>query len=458
MSKTRHLAVDIGASSGKSLLGTWDGEDLTVEETHRFANTSSFVDGHLRWDIDHLDAEIDTCQRKAGPVDTFGIDTWGVDFALLDSSDGLLGRPVHYRDHRTDGMLAELHQLIPAEKLYAATGIQEMQINTLVQLLALSRQEPDVLARARTFLTIPDYLHWRRTGVKACEFTNATTTQCYDPVAGSWSSELMSAVGVDASVFPAVAQPGSSPLAGFVLPACHDTGSAVAALDLEDGDYWISSGTWSIVGVNVPRPILSEAARLLNLTNEGGLHGTFRLGKNVMGLWILQEWLRHRPEPLSHLLDRVNKTQPFQGFVNVDSPDLLAPDDMPAVLQRMLPGLDGEAILRSVMESLAVKYRWVVAALAQASGIPCRRVRIIGGGCQNALLNQMTADCLGVPVVAGPVEATALGNLAVQIGRQDPGAVRHVQRAIARMTEPQVFEPHPDDRWDATYERLLQPV
>jgi len=438
---TRHLAVDIGASGGKSLLGTWDGVNLQVEEVHRFENRAEVVDGHLRWDIDHLDREVDNCLAKAGPVDTFGIDTWGVDFCLLDAEDKLVGRPVHYRDHRTDGLLPELEAVLGEGTVYRTTGIQAMPINTLVQLYAMARQEPEVLARARTFLTIPDYLHLRRTGVKACEFTNATTTQCFDPTTMGWATGLLEMIGVDPSIFPAVVPPGTEVAPGVVLPACHDTGSAVAALDVQPGDYWLSSGTWSIVGVNVDRPVLTDDAWLLNLTNEGGLGGTFRLGKNVMGLWIVQEWLRHRPEPLADLLARVEAAPPFPGVLDVDHPSLLAPDDMPSALQALLPGLDDDALLRAVFESLALKYRWVIGALEKASGIPCRRLRVMGGGSRNRLLNQLTADCLGVPVVAGPVEATALGNLVVQIGRDDPGVLAAVRASIARVEQFSTYEP-----------------
>lgn len=429
---TRHLAVDIGASGGKSLLGIWDGSNLQVQEVRRFDNHPRKVDGHLRWDIDALDREVGRCLAMAGPVDSYGIDTWGVDFCLLDAEDKLVGQPVHYRDHRTDGLLPEVLALLGAEAVYQATGIQAMPINTLVQLYALARQEPEVLALAKTFLTVPDYLHWRRTGVKACEFTNAMTTQCFCPSTMTWATGLLEKIGVDPSLFPPVVPPGTEVAPGVVLPACHDTGSAVASLDLEPGDYWLSSGTWSIVGVNVAAPVLTEEARLLNLTNEGGVDGTFRLGKNVMGLWIVQEWLRHRPEPLSDLLARAEAAASPGTQIDVDHPSLLAPDDMPAALRSLLPGVDDDTLVRAVLESLAHRYRWVVGALEKAGGIPCRRLRVMGGGSQNRFLNQLTAECLGVPVVAGPVEATALGNLVVQIGRGDAEVMTAVRRAAAR--------------------------
>ncbi len=454
MSTTRHLAVDIGASGGKSLLGEWDGSKLTVREVHRFANRSDLIEGHLRWDIDHLDSEVARCQDLAGPVDSLGIDTWGVDFCLLDSSERLLGRPAHYRDHRTDGLLAQVESLLGAETIYRTTGIQAMGINTLVQLFALARQEPETLAKARTFLTIPDYLHWKRTGVAVCEFTNATTTQCFDPTRWAWATNLLEPIGVDPAIFPPVVPPGTEISAGVVLPASHDTGSAVASLGLRRGDYWLSSGTWSIVGVNVPAPVLTDDARRLNLTNEGGLGGTFRLGKNVMGLWVIQEWLRHRPEPLDSLLARIAAEPPFPGVIDIDHPSLLAPDDMPGALRSLSPGLKDDALLRAVLESLALKYRWVVSALERASGVPCRRLRVMGGGSQNDLLNQLTADCLGVPVVAGPVEATALGNLVVQIGRDDPDAQVAVRQAVTRISGLREFTPRPDPRWESVASQL----
>jgi rhamnulokinase len=480
------LAFDLGAESGRSILGRFDGRRLALSETHRFANEPVRLPGGLHWDVLRLWREIlnglEQTQAAAGSLDALGLDAWGVDFGLLDAHDRLIGNPVHYRDDRTDGMPDEAIRRVPRMEIFRQTGVQFMQINTLYQLLSLARAGEPALDAARTFLTIPDLFNYWLTGVKGCEFTNATTTQCYNPIAQDWARSLLDALGLPTEIFPAIIQPAtilgslSTNATGLnkaasipiIAPACHDTGSAAAAVPAGKEPFaWISSGTWSIVGVNIPEAITDERALAFNLTNEGGVAGDFRLSKNVMGLWLVQECRRTwagagQAWSYDDLTDQAATAVPLKYILDPDDGDFLKPGEMPARLHAYFgrigqspPESPGE-IVRCVLESIALKYRWVVERLEMLLGHRLETIHIVGGGARNRLLSQATADATGRPVITGPVEATAVGNLVAQAI-----ALRHLAsweeaRAVVRASFPvEIYEPRPNAAWDEAYDCLL---
>jgi rhamnulokinase len=422
------LAIDIGAESGRGIVGVEDNGRLAIREVHRFPNIPLHIDGSLRWDLDLLVEGVKDCLSKAGPVDTVGIDTWGVDYVLLDSNGEVLEPPYHHRDALTDGAMEEAFKIVSREEIYALTGIQFMQFNSLFQLFAMSRRGSPALRSAAQFLTIPDYLNHVLTGASVSEFTNATTTQCYNPREKKWAAGLLQTLGIPTHIFPEIVHPGT--LLGtynggrVIAPACHDTGSAVAAISGEGQDHaWISSGTWSIMGITLPKPIITPETCAESFTNEGGVGGTFRFCKNVMGLWILQQcraaWEGEGQHfSYAELVDLAAGASPNCPTFDVDRPEFLKPGDMPskvadaAGLAHDAPGL----VTRVVLKSLAAKYAEVFAKLQKLSGKQLDMIHIIGGGSQNELLNQLTADACHVPVIAGPAEATAIGNLLVQMG------------------------------------------
>lgn len=477
----RHcLALDLGAESGRAIVGSIAGGKLTLTETHRFANRPVRSPAGLRWDVSGLWAEIRrgiALSARAFPLESLGLDTWGVDFALLDRDGKLLGDPFHYRDARTDGMLAEGFRRVPREQIFAQTGVQFMQFNTLYQLLSMAIAGDPQLEAARTFLTIPDLFNYRLSGVKACEFTNATTTQCLSPFSRSWAFPLLEALGIPTGMFPAVCEPGTilGPLLPAIVaetgadpipviaPACHDTGSAVAAVPAESVDFaWLSSGTWSILGAEVRQPNVSPQALAYNFTNEGGVFGTWRLSKNIMGLWPVQECKREWGLSYDEITRLASEARPFLAVIDPDSDLFLRPGDMPEKIRafcagsgQTVPQTRGE-IVRVVLESLALKYRLVLERLEELAGRRLDPVHIIGGGTKNRLLNQLTADCTGREVVAGPAEATAIGNILVQAI-----ALGHLEslaeaRALVRASfEVETYWPQGRQGSDEAFERLI---
>jgi rhamnulokinase len=482
-----YLAVDLGASSGRVMLGTWDGARFELRELRRFPNGPVAVRGHLHWDVLRLWSEItrgiaDYAAGYGAPLAGIGIDTWAVDFALLDRAGNLLGNPYHYRDRRTEGMPAIVDQRVPPERLYARTGIQRLPINTLYQLVSMRQHGDPQLDAAATLLLIPDLFHYWLTGRAAAEYTNATTTQFFDARERRWAADLLAELGLPAGLLPEVVAPGT-PL-GELLPevhdatglrhptsviatATHDTASAVAAVPgLDARSAYISSGTWSLVGVEIGQPVLSEEARRLNVTNEGGVGGTIRLLKNVAGLWLLQECQRHwlragEAYDWPALVALAGAAPPLRSLVEPDAPEFLNPDDMPAAIRaycrrtgQPTPESIG-AVARCCLDSLALKYRWVVTALARLTGRTIETIRIVGGGSQNALLCQLTADACGRQVVAGPVEATALGNILVQAVAC--GALPDIaagRQAVAASCEQTVYEPRPAAGWEDAIARF----
>ncbi len=488
MTSSHHfLAIDLGAESGRAILATLDGEQLSLTDIHRFPNDPVRLPDGLHWDILRLWSEIKTALHIAAhkhhaELAGIGIDTWGVDYGLLDRAGTLIGNPYHYRDHRTDGMVEAACQRLPRERIFDLTGIQFMQLNTLYQLFSMAVQQSPALQTAETFLTTPDLLNYWLSGRKVCEFTMATTTQCYDPRLCAWSQPLLDALDLPLHIFPEVVQPGTvlGPLlpevaeetgcgrVPVIAPACHDTGSAVAAVPAEVQSFaWISSGTWSIMGAEASQPIVNAQSLKYNFTNEGGVNGTWRFSKNIMGLWLVQEcrrtWARGGEElSYSEITQHAVEAAPFRSIINVDDADFFQPGDMPARIQehcertrQAVPETKG-AIVRCALESLALKYRWVLERLEEMLGYRLDPIHIIGGGTQNRLLNQLTADATRRTVVAGPIEATAIGNVLMQAVALGQLQSLDAARAVVRQSfQPETYEPHASAKWDAAYQKLL---
>jgi rhamnulokinase len=479
-----YLALDLGAESGRGVLGRFDGERLRLEEIHRFPNGPVRMLETLHWDLPRLHAEIKNAIRRAVALspglDGLGLDTWGVDFGLVGRGDTLLGNPVHYRDARTRGMLEAAFACVPKSRIYEITGLQFLPFNSAYQLLAMKQAGSPLLGVAERFLMMPDLFGFLLTGRRVVERSNASTTQLYDPRAGNWSDELCQGLGLPRAILPEIAESGSElgPLRPSViedvgapgsltvlLPGTHDTASAVAAVPARSTggppDWcYISSGTWSLMGVETPEPIISDLTFQYNFTNEGGVAHTTRLLKNIMGLWLVQEcrrtWQRAGREfSYDELSARAAAATPFAALVDPDDPSFLAPGDMPTRLAEFCqktgqtPPTDEGGFVRCALESLALKYRWAVERLEQIVGGPIRAIHIVGGGSKNALLNQFTADACGRPVYAGPVEATAMGNLLMQaIGRGRLGGLADLRAVVARSFPVDGYEPREAAIWD----------
>ena len=478
-----YLAFDLGAESGRAVLGRLRAGILTIEETHRFPNEPVEYGGSLHWDMPRLWLEVQKGLTKISDTSLtgIGVDTWGVDYALLGESGELLQNPYHYRDRRTQGMMEEVFRLIPKEEIYRATGIQFMPINTLYQLFAGQRQTPNLLSTATHLLTIPDLFNYWLTGKVVCEFTNATTTQLVDPVRRAWATDLIQRLGLRPELPAPIIEPGtilgpllpgSGPesLAGtpVIAPACHDTGSAVAAITARDGTAFLSSGTWSLIGTEIDRPVLTPESLKANFTNEGGVNGTTRLLKNVMGLWMLQGcrncWsARGQTADYRELIELSKNETPFSHLIDPDDESFLRSSDMLGEIDAFCkkthqpaPKTPG-AYVRCVLESLALKYRLVLHSLEQVSGQRIQQIRIIGGGSKNHVLNQFTADATGRRVLAGPAEATALGNIAIQIlSTGEASSLEEVRTIVDRSFPTEVFEPADTDKWEQQTERFEQ--
>ncbi len=481
-----YLAFDLGADSGRAITGSLTDRGLELKEVHRFSNIPVRARDTLHWDVLRLWHEIKTglrvAQASVPELASMGLDTWGCDFALLDASDRLLGNPVHYRDGRTTGMLDRALGIMTADDIFAQTGIQFLPLNSLIQLWALRQMHPEDFERAATFLTIPDLFNFWLTGRKVNEFSNATTTQCLNPQTMDWATPLLEAFEIPTRIFQEVVHPGT--LLGeldssvvneldlwpcpVIAPACHDTGSAVAAIPSNAQDcIWISSGTWSIMGVVVPEAILGPEALHHNFTNEGGVGFTFRFCKNIMGLWLLQEcrrtWERQGttysyPE-LSTLSLQVTQTD---AVIDPDHELFLAPGDMPSRIRsfctqtnQSVPDTVPE-ILRCITDSLALKYRWVLDRMEATLAKELAPIHVVGGGSQNEVLNQATADATGKLVIAGPAEATATGNIMVQaVASGEIGSFQEIGAVVRQSSDLKSFEPSPQSLqgtyWDERY-------
>jgi rhamnulokinase len=496
-SQHNFLAFDLGAESGRVVLGQFDGERLRLSEVHRFPNGPvRLPDGggtgyRLHWDVLRLWTEIKrglalAVQKHGADLAGVGLDTWGVDFGLLDRDGALISNPYHYRDSRTDGMLDEAFRRVPREEIFRQTGIQFMQLNSLYQLLSMVVGRSPALDIAETFLTMPDLFNYWLTGRKVCEFSIATTTQCYDPRRGGWAMSLLERLGIPTRIFPEIVPPGTvlgelSPsvakevgLSGLpvIAPACHDTGCAVAAVPAEGTDFvYISSGTWSLMGAELPAPVINEQSLAFDFTNEGGVGGTFRFLKNIAGLWLVQEcrrtWARAASltgEELSYddLTQMAAQATPLQSVVDPDYGEFLKPGDMPARIRTFCEMTDQPvpqskgAIIRCALESLALKYRWVLERLEAILGHRLEPIHIVGGGTQNRLLNQFAADATGRQVVTGPIEATAAGNVITQaMALGHIGSLEEGRRIVRNSFDVATYEPAGEAEWNEAYGRFL---
>lgn len=495
MSKKVFVAVDLGASSGRHVAGLFDGSRLTLEDIHRFGNGPVSAAGHLYWDVLSLWQNIVEGLRLAGrtykdEVHSVGVDTWGVDFALLNEHDELVSNPFCYRDSQNVGTLDKVVARAGRESVFAQTGVQFLEINTLYQLFALAERDSPLLAQARTFLMMPDLFHWLLTGSKANEFTDITTTQFYNPVERGWAFPLLETLGIPRELFAGaeIVPPGTSlgklrsdvaeatGLADLdvVLPGTHDTASAVMAVPTSEPPSqqpnwcYISSGTWSLMGVETPEAILGDKCRELNFTNEGGVGSTIRVLKNITGLWVIQECRRiwhedGRDYDWSALVQMAMETPALASLVNPDDPALVAPSNMPDAIRKLcresgqpVPDSEG-AVIRCGMESLAMRYRQVLGYLEELTSARIATIHILGGGTQNRALCQMTADACNRHVIAGPIEATAIGNVMMQaVAAGEIDSIAQAREIVRNSFTVDEYEPQNTAAWDEAYERFVQ--
>jgi len=480
------LAFDLGAESGRGILGRFDGQQLTLEVMHRFANGAVRLLDTLQWDVLRLYSEMLATLRKIaadhGGIDCLGVDTWGVDFALLGRGSTLLGNPRHYRDPHTESVMEAAFERVSRNEIFRQTGLQFMRFNTLFQLLAMQRDHSPLLDMAETLLFIPDLFHFFFTGIKVNEFTDASTSQMIDPRTQSWAYGLIKEFGLPNKLAGSLVAPGTvlGPLRAAVAsevglapmpviaPASHDTAAAVAAVPSQ-GDSWayISSGTWSLMGAELTAPLINDAAQNYNFTNEAGVGGTIRFLKNVMGLWLVQEcrraWERSgQAYSYEELTCLAEKAEPFSGLIDPDAAGFILPANMPEAIAaycrrtgQPVPAGPG-ATVRCALESLALRYRWVLDRLEELLGRRLGVIHLVGGGSQNSLLCQWTADACNREVLAGPVEATAIGNVLVQaMGLGLVGSLAEAREVVRRSFEVRSFIPKNAEDWHGPYERFL---
>lgn len=482
MADGKFLAFDFGAESGRAMLGTLAGGKLTLEEKHRFPNPTGRINGQLQWNLLGQWEQIKTGLKNCAGIklDGIGVDTWGVDFGLLGTGNQILGNPVMYRDPRTHGMLAEANKVVSKKEIFDATGIQFMELNTLYQVLSLVKAKSPQLNVAEKMLLVPDLFNFLLSGVAKAEFSIASTTQMFDPQRKTWAVELLTKLGIPTNLLPEIIPSGTvlGPLLKDVADECgvdvapviatagHDTASAVAAVPATGGNWcYISSGTWSLMGVELPAPLINEKTLKYNYTNEGGAQGTIRFLKNIMGLWLVQECRRQFTKDgydhsYSELTGMAGRAKPFAAIIDPDDAPFGQPGMMPQKIAAFCkktgqqePGTRG-ATVRACIDSLALKYRQTLEGLEDILGKRIDTIHIVGGGAQNELLNQLTADVCGRPVVAGPVEATASGNILVQAiatgAIKDLSAAREVVRKSFAVKR---FEPQGTATTEAAYER-----
>ncbi len=495
MADRAYLAIDMGASSGRHVVGRFDGHTIRLDEVYRFENGPVEVAGSLFWDLlgqwSHVRNGLHAAGSRFGAeIVSVGVDTWGVDFGLLGRGDVLLGNPYHYRDGRTNGMLERAYSMVSRREIFQHTGLQFMQLNTLYQLLAMKLGNSPLLDVAETLLMVPDLFHWLMTGQKCNEFTEATTSQFYDPVKGGWAVDLLAQFGLPTHFLGQIAPPGTRlgplrpnlvaesglPAAQVVLPGTHDTASAVMAVPAasrpgQRPDWcYISLGTWALMGIESPQPVVNDKVLELNFTNEGGVGNTIRLLKNITGLWLLQECRRvwnqsGRNWGWEDLNRLAAAAKPLACFINPDAQEFLAPKDMPEAI-RQFAGQTGQAvpdsegaILRCALESIAMKFRHVLGMCEALAGGRIETIHIVGGGTQNRQLCQAAADACGRRVVAGPIEATATGNLMMQaVAAGDVGSIAQAREVIRNSFSVEEYQPRDTAAWDEAYEKFVKIV
>ncbi len=479
------LAFDLGASSGRAILGKLSDGKLELEEIHRFKNQMSLIHGKYFWNIfslfDELKAGLKKCvtEYKIQPT-SIGIDTWGVDYSLVTSEGQLIGLPFAYRDHRTDSAMEEFFKRMPKDEAYFLSGIQFMQFNTLFQLFASVKENFSRLKIASSLLFTPDTLNYLFTGVKKNEYTISSTSQLLKPGKPEWEPKLFQAAKIPLQLMGDIVQPGTE--IGKILPevqnetgcgeiscvavASHDTASAIASVPADGGNWaYLSSGTWSLLGIESEEPLVSEQTLEMNFTNEGGVDGTTRFLKNIMGMWLIQEckriWDEEKVLEWQEIVDLSQAAEPFKCLINPDDPSFLNPGDMPAAIQnycertnQFVPQTKGE-IARCIYDSLAMKYKYTIELIEKVTGRKIEKLHIIGGGAHNKMMNQLAADSIGIPVYAGPTEATAIGNLMMQA--RAAGLVNSLSeiRAIIRNSfEITEYTPSPKLNWENAYEKF----
>ena len=481
----RVLAIDFGASSGRAIVGAFDGERVTLEEIHRFSNDPVILSGTMYWDVLRLFHEIKQSLIKAKPydVESVAIDTWGVDFGLLDKDGRLIDNPVHYRDARTNGMLDEAFKLISKDEFYKATGNQFMEINTAFQLLSLVRNRPDLLERADKMLLMPDLFSYFLTGEKKAERSIASTTQLFDQNTKDWSMETVKALGINEEILPEIIESGivigtlSEELCEEldikpinVIAVCgHDTQSALAAAPAKEKDFaFLSSGTWSLLGTELDEPIINEKSLALNVTNEQGYGGKTSFLKNIIGLWLIQEsrrqWIREgREYSFMELETLAKEAEPFKCFIDPDAPEFTPAGNIPKRIieycdrtGQYIPHTVGE-IMRCIYESLALKYKAAISELEECTGKKFETLYMIGGGTKDKFLSALTANSCGITVSSGPVEATAMGNVLIQLMAQgEVENLSHAREIVRASVKISYFEPENTDEWEKAYEKYKE--
>ena len=486
MDMKKYLAFDYGASSGRSILGLFDGDKLRLEETHRFNSDPVMINGTFTWDFLRLFFEMKRGLQKTfgnhRDISSVGVDTWGVDFGLLGRNGELLGNPVHYRDTRTDGMVEKACSILSAKEIFDTTGIAFQKFNTLYQLMALSQANSPLLEMADKMLFMPDLFNYFLTGEKYCEFTITSTSQMYDPSKGTWAYGMLAKLGIPGAILPEIIPAGTRlsgirrnvcdelniPTVPVIAVAEHDTGSAALSVPYaEKGSAFLSSGTWSLLGIELEKPIINDKTRELNYTNEGCINNRFRLLKNIMGLWIQNECVRNweaRGEQISfkELDQSVLEAKPFIAVVDIDDPAFFEPYKMPEKIQeychrtgQTVPQTHGE-IMRCVMEGLALKYRQAIEGLEEIVGFRIPSLNIVGGGTKNKILSEFTANAINRPVIAGPIEATAIGNLSAQMLALGDVKDTAEAKAVIRDSFPlEHYFPSATEAWDSAYEKLM---
>ncbi len=482
----RVLAFDFGASSGRAIVGVFDGEKIELREVHRFSNDPVTINGTVYWDVQRLFFEIKQGILKAkedGGFDSIGIDTWGVDFGLLRKDGTLIENPIHYRDKRNDGMVEKAKKYMSHEEMYDITGIQFMDFNTVFQLLSLKENRPYIIEEADTLLFMPDLLAYMLSGVKSTEYSIATTSQMVDLKTKTWSEKILKDFGLKSDILTPIAATGTVigklseeiceelgvPAADIVSVASHDTQSAITAVPCEEEDFaFISSGTWSLFGTEVKEPVINEASKKLNVTNEGGYDYTTAFLKNICGLWLIQEsrrqWIREGKEySYAQLEEFALNSEPFKCFIDPDAPEFGVMGNLPERVKeyckktgQYIPQTVGE-IVRCIYESLALKYRLTFDGIMECTGKKYDRIHVMGGGTKDKLLLDMTAQSCNVPVYGGPIEATALGNITVQL--MSSGDIKNIKTArkiIAQGENLKEYLPNDRESWEEAYNRFRE--
>jgi len=494
MSQQQFLAFDLGAESGRAMLGSLADGKLTLEEKHRFANPMGRLNGHLFWNLLAQWEELKTGLKKTsasitGSLAGIGVDTWGVDFGLIGRDGQVLGNPYMYRDSRTDGVYERTLEKLGRQKIFDTTGIQFMQLNTLYQLIAMHESRSPELESAQTMLFMPDLFNYLFSGERKSEFSIATTSQMYDPQRRQWANEMLKELGLPTKILAPIVPSGTiigqlksdvasecgAKAAPIIAPACHDTASAVAAVPAQgpfSQEVWcyISSGTWSLMGVELAEPIINAKSLRYNYTNEGGVGGTIRFLKNIMGLWLVQECRRQfalegKEYDYGTLTEMARSAKPRAAVIDPDHKPFGTPGQMPQKIVEFCrqsgqapPASHGEFI-RCCLDSLALTYRRTLDGLEDILGKKISTIHVVGGGCRNELLNQSTADACGRTVVAGPVEATAAGNILVQaMATGEVKSLAEARQIVARSFEVKRYEPKATAEWDEAYERFQKIV